>query len=304
MKKETFEKLEQSFEEAVAIESGEMAPARATILEVPEKSMRKARTILYPQSILDPRTPDEMFCEEAQAMTAAGHNAHLIDTEALTAGPARIRPPFEHGACVVYRGWMLTHGEYVNLAASVERAGGFCFTSPEQYVAAHHLPNWYAVVKDYTPETVFFDTDADLVSELRRLGWERFFVKDHVKSLKTSVGSIVEDPKQIETVVSEMEKYRGFIEGGLCVRRVEDFIASSERRYFVLNRTPFAAEPDSAIPESVAYCAEAIPSPFFSVDVARRADGVERIVEVGDGQVSDLVGWSVGRFVEIWGETD
>jgi hypothetical protein len=46
---------------------------------------------------------------------------------------------------------------------------------------------------------------------LRRLGWERIFVKDHVKSLKTSVGSIVEDPKEIETVVSEMEKYRGFI---------------------------------------------------------------------------------------------
>jgi len=42
---------------------------------------------------------------------------------------------------------------------------------------------------------------------------------------------------------------------------------------------------------------------MFAVDVARRADGVERIVEVGDGQVSDLVGWSVGRFVEIWGET-
>ena len=299
----TFEKLEQQFEEAVAIESGEMAPASASIREAPEKNMGKARTILYPQSILDPRTPDEMFREETQAMTAAGHNAHLIYTDVLDTRPARVRPPFEPGASVVYRGWMLTHGEYVNLAASVERAGGSCFTSPEQYVATHHLPNWYAVVKDYTPETVFLDTDADLVSELRRLGWERFFVKDYVKSLKTSVGSIVEDPKQIETVVSEMEKYRGFIEGGLCVRRVEDFIASSERRYFVLNRTPFAAEPDSAIPEPVAYCAEAIPSPFFSVDVARRADGVERIVEVGDGQVSDLVGWSVERFVEIWGET-
>ena len=86
-----------------------------------------------------------MFREEAQAMTAAGHNPHLIDTEALTAGAARIRPPLEPGACVVYRGWMLTYGEYVNLAASVEKAGGYCFTSPEQYLATHHLPNWYAV---------------------------------------------------------------------------------------------------------------------------------------------------------------
>src|SRR5512145_3206982 len=115
-------------------------------------------SLLYPQSVLEPRTPDEMFRDEVQAMKAAGHNVHLIDTEALTSSMARIRPPFEPGPSVVYRGWMLTHGEYVNLAASIERAGGICFTSPEQYVVTHYLPNWYAVVKDYTPETVFLDT--------------------------------------------------------------------------------------------------------------------------------------------------
>jgi ATP-grasp domain, R2K clade family 3 len=260
-------------------------------------------SLLYPQSILEQWTPDEMFSEEAQAMKAVGRSIHLIDTEALDSGPSRIRPPFEPGARIAYRGWMLTHGEYVNLAASVERAGGFCSASPEEYVTTHHLPNWYAVAKDYTPETVFLDTDADLTSELRRLGWEKFFIKDHVKSLKTSVGSIIEDPEQIEIVVSEMEKYRGFIEGGLCIRRVEDFIAGSERRYFVLNRTPYASEPGAAIPAPVVFCAGAIPSPFFSVDIAVRADGVERIVEIGDGQVSDLVGWSVERFVDIWGRT-
>jgi hypothetical protein len=259
-------------------------------------------SLLYPQSVLNPRMPDELFREETEAMAAASHTVHLIDTEALGSGPSRIRPPFEPGARVVYRGWMLTHGEYVNLAASVERAGGLCVASPEDYLATHHLPNWYPIVKNYTPETAFLDTGADLASELRRLGWEKFFVKDHVKSLKTPIGSIIEDPEQIEMVVSEMEKSRGFIEGGLCIRRVEDFIAGSERRYFVLNRTPYAAEPGAAIPEPVVLCAGAIPSLFFSVDIARRADGVERIVEIGDGQVSDLVGWSLERFVEIWSD--
>jgi ATP-grasp domain, R2K clade family 3 len=244
--------------------------------------------------------PEELFRDEAQAMTAAGRKIHMIDTDDLSSGPTRIRPSLESGARVVYRGWMLTIGDYMNLAASVERAGGSCLTSPEEYVATHYLPNWYAVVKDYTPETIFLDTDADLVSELQRLGWGKFFVKDYVKSLKTSVGSIIEDPKQIQMVVSEMEKYRGFIEGGLCIRRVEDFIAGSDQRFFVLNKTPYAARLEETIPEAVALCAAAIPSLFFSVDVARRADGVERIVEIGDGQVSDLVGWSIERFVEIW----
>jgi len=51
-------------------------------------------------------------------------------------------------------------------------------------------------------------------------------------------------------------------------------------------------------------CAGAIPSPFFSLEVTRRADGVERVDEIGDGQVSDLVGWSVERFVDIWRDAD
>jgi hypothetical protein len=166
---------------------------------------------LYPQSVLEPRMPDELFVEETKAMTAAGHKIHLIDTEALSYGPARIRPRCDSLVRVVYRGWMLAQGEYVNLATSIEAAGGICFTSTDQYIATHYLPNWYPMVKDYTPETIFLGTDVDLVCELRRLGWGQVFVKDFVKSLKTSVGSIVVDPEQVETVVSEMEKYRGFI---------------------------------------------------------------------------------------------
>jgi hypothetical protein len=228
----------------------------------------------------------------------------LIDIEPLGSGPVRLRPALEPGARVVYRGWMLTLDDYRTLAESVERFGGSCATSPDQYAATHYLPNWYNLVKDLTPpETVFFDADADLVDGVGQLGWGRYFVKDHVKSLKTSVGSIVECPDQIATVVSEMKKYRGLIEGGLCIRRVEDFIDGTEQRYFVLNQIPYSSERDAAIPEPVSYCAAAISSPFFSVDVARRSDGVDRvdrIVEVGDGQVSDLVGWSASRFVEMW----
>jgi hypothetical protein len=73
-------------------------------------------------------------------------------------------------------------------------------------------------------------------------------------------------------------------------------------RYFVLNRMPYVAEPGAAIREPGAFCAGLLASPFFSVDIARRADGIDRIVEIGAGQVSDLVGWSVERFVEIWSD--
>ena len=74
----------------------------------------------------------------------------------------------------------------------------------------------------------------------------------------------------------------------------------SERRYFVLLGVAYAASEDAAVPAIVQRCAQRLPSKFFSVDVAQRADGQLRVVEVGDGQVSDLVGWSPNVFAAMW----
>ncbi len=134
---------------------------------------------------------------------------------------------------------------------------------------------------------------------LRNLGWNRFFIKDFVKSLKTGSGSLIERPEQIDLLMQEMQQFRGKIEGGICARQFEEFKPETEQRYFVLDG--LAASFDGAPPPQIAQdCAGRIPSRFFSVDVVERADGVLRVVEIGDGQVSDLVGWSVPRFAELW----
>ncbi len=57
------------------------------------------------------------------------------------------------------------------------------------------------------------------------------------------------------------------------------------------------------IPEIVGECAKRINSKFFSVDVIERADGEMRVVEIGDGQVSDLANeWTKERFTVLWVE--
>jgi hypothetical protein len=94
-----------------------------------------------------------------------------------------------------------------------------------------------------------------------------------------------------------MKRFRGVIEGGFCVRRVEKFLLATERRYFVLDGTAHANEGD--VPSIVYECARRHRSRFFSVDVVERDDGQLRIVEVGDGQVSDLVGWELQRFAAV-----
>ena len=264
---------------------------------------------LYSADLLQPRLPDEMLRDEAEKMAANRHGVSLMDSNTFALVRAAAYPPPQPGSCVVYRGWMLTPTEYGTLAASVERQGSGLYTSPEQYVATHYLPNWYPLLADLTPETVVLDPDAaDLVPALERLkeqGWPRFFVKDYVKSLKTAGGSVINAPEEIERVMAEMRKFRGTIEGGLCVRRYEDFVPDSEVRYFVRDDMAYAPESQGLIPLVVSQCAErlsgSLGSRFFSVDVARRTDSVERVVEVGDGQVSDRVGWTVDAFVALWG---
>ncbi|HEV7301124.1 MAG TPA: ATP-grasp domain-containing protein [Tepidisphaeraceae bacterium] len=243
---------------------------------------------------------EEMFGDQYGAVQAAGFTASVCPDAALRAArPLRDIPA---GATIVYRGWMLNAGDYARLAGAVGDAGAGLLTSPAAYLAAHHLPNWYPLIEAFTPETRVLTMGDDLEVQLRSLGWDAFFIKDYVKSIKTSDGSIIRDPSQIGHVVSEMERLRGEVEGGLCVRRVEPFVAKTERRYFVLQGKAFGPD-DEPVPELVAQVAERIPSPFFSVDVVVRTDGALRIVEVGDGQVSDLVGWSAERFAAIWPRT-
>jgi hypothetical protein len=61
------------------------------------------------------------------------------------------------------------------------------------------------LIRDLTPETRFFSIDNDLESELNKLGWNGFFIKDYVKSLKTSVGSIIDRPSAIRTFVCDRD---------------------------------------------------------------------------------------------------
>jgi hypothetical protein len=204
---------------------------------------------------------------------------------------------------------MLYEKEYDTLLEMITAMGGTPFITKEQYYATHYLPNWYPLVERLTPTTIFksvenADTWIETAKFLTHTG-EKIQIKDYVKSLKTAGGSVITSEDEVETVLTNMQKYRGTIEGGICLRKWEEFMPNSEKRYFVLNGKFYS--PDSELYDmramdilvAVAHMFP-IPSPFFSVDIAERQDGIFRIVEIGDGQVSDLVQWTSKRFAEIW----
>jgi hypothetical protein len=253
---------------------------------------------LVPADPLEARRPDPYFVAQVDALRHAGHRVGVVP-DAVIDGQAPLSG-VPSGAVVLYRGWMLNPAGYGNFGHAIRVAGAVPYISRAQYLATHHLPGWYPLIKDLTPETHVFSRDVDLEAELRALAWPEFFVKDYVKSLKTGLGSFLNDPAHIQALLEQMESFRGEIEGGICVRRVDPVVPDSERRDLVVAGVPNAAEANEPIPEVGHPCVKRLGSPFYSVDVALREDGVERVVEVGDGQVSDLVGaWTPRRLVEI-----
>ena len=255
---------------------------------------------LFPNDCFNPRQPDLAYEERFLSFKQAGLRTALIEIESLDNPNSQVYPELAAGDSVIYLGWMLSKQDYIHLSKIIHKQAAGLWNNVTEYLHTHYLCNWYPYLQDLTPETKFYPLDADLETELKKLNWERYFIKDYVKSLKTSVGSIIDRPEEINTVLAEMKKYRGEIEGGICIRRVEDFIVESERRYFVFNGKVFAPDANETIPDIVDRCIPRIKSNFYSVDVIERRDGVKRIVEVGDGQVSDLVNWSIERFIEIW----
>ena len=258
--------------------------------------------VVYPSNPLRPKETDEQFAAEADAVRAVGFEVSVFSMEDFQNGDFRLAPALPAEVEVLYRGWMMSASEYNSFISSLAHvANTRPITSLESYLSSHHLPNWYPLISDLTPETRVFPQACDLESELRGLSWPEFFIKDYVKSLKTAVGSRISKPEQVSAVVADMRRFRGTIEGGFCVRRVEDFLPDTERRYFILDGVPHA--PSGPAPPIVLECAKRLSSRFYSVDVVQRTDGQLRIVEVGDGQVSDLVGWAPEKFAEVLRKT-
>ena len=238
-----------------------------------------------------------LFRPQAECLRQRGFSVSIVRDEVFSEG-ASIRG-ISAGATVIYRGWMVRPNEYQRFNDAVIAVGAIPLTSPDAYRLTHHLPNWYSSLAEFTAETVWFEPSADIAAELKRLDWGKYFLKDYVKSLKVDGGSIVHSPEDGARWMREMLAYRDELEGGICVRRVEHFVPETERRYFVLHGKAYSPN-DHEVPQPVVVAAERIASPFFTVDVAQNFAGDWRIVELGDGQVSDLVGWSPERFADIW----
>ena len=253
--------------------------------------------LLYPSDPFDRKQPDEDYHHEFVAARAAGLDCVLFSFEDFRSGTFKPHPAGALQADVLYRGWMLAPDDYERLCQAVEAAGARMRVDPPAYKRCHYLPEWYEACREFTPRTRFCARDDDFAVRLAGVGWAAFFVKDFVKSLTTSRGSIARDAAEVGEIVDLMERYRGRIEGGICVREFENLVPDTEERYFVVDGRAHAR--DGNVPAVVRDIARRIDSPFFSVDIVRDSGGRRRLIELGDGQVSDRKKWSASTFAAL-----
>lgn len=254
--------------------------------------------LLYPCDVFDTKQPDEIFKAEYAAAKAVGITCSLFSMEDFECGDFKPRPTFAEGEKVIYRGWMLSPDNYAFLHAAIYKKGATPLTSLVQYRYCHYLLEWYAACEEFTPKTIFTTKDADFNALLADLDWQAYFIKDYVKSLTTSRGSVARNIEDIIEVIRQIEKYKGSIEGGICIREYEHLLPETEERYFVFKGKAFAR--DGIVPELVQQIAVRVDSPLFSVDIVQAANGDLRLIELGDGQVSDIKKWPIETFAQIF----
>lgn len=253
--------------------------------------------LLFPSDPFNKSAPDESYAEEFEAWRQLGMQCSLFSLEEFDEGEFRATPAFASQEVVLYRGWMLTPGKYVELCKAITASGATPKVSPEEYRRCHYLPEWYSLCRDFTPETVIFPPQADFMVGLAGLEWPGYFVKDFVKSLTTQRGSVASSPEEVAEIVRLLERYRGEVEGGVCVRRFELLLAETEERYFVFNGQAYSRQ--GHVPGLVHELTRRIDSPFFSADIVSSEGGELRLIELGDGQVSDRKKWPVERFLAM-----
>jgi hypothetical protein len=263
---------------------------------------------------LRPRRVDEHFAAEAEAVREAGGTVGLIDHDALLRGDADAavaRVPGDLGPAW-YRGWMVPAARYRELAKALAARGGGLLVPPDDYRRAHELPGWYDVFAGVTPQSVWCAAEPgrllsteDIVKLVAPLGTGPGIVKDFVKSRKHEwdeacyLPDLADTPAVHRVVRRFVELQDTDLAGGVVVRAFEAFVATGpdagEARVWWLDGEPVVvgAHPDTPdrapVPDLTAVrpLVRALGCRFVTTDLARRADGAWRVVEVGDGQVSD-----------------
>ncbi len=234
-------------------------------------------------------------------------------------------PTQNAGITAVLRGWMLRSEQYGAFYHVLrEQKGIQLINTPQQYADCHELPGWLERVAELTPETVIVpgvppNIDAFIQAVQERFHTGGIVIKDNVKSRKHEWLDAcyipdVADRANLKRVVDNFVQGQGReIAGGLIGRRFIPLLTSDIdsrtgtpvpekwRVFRIVGAESLIArywapqlQSESATifntdaVASVLAKLDGIGSRFYTADFALTMNGEVILIEVGDGQVSDI----------------
>ena len=282
----------------------------------------KELRILFPCDYFNHRKVDEAYKAEFDVATAMGFKTLLYDYDRLVSERYVSLIGDSHpDAEIMYRGWMLSIKQYELLYDALVKAGHRLINTGTEYKFCHYFDEIYDVIIHDTPEIYKTLTPQSSLEQ----SWKNlktwfdgsFMIKDNVKSVKGSI----DFPNRIHntvtfheysSIINKFIKLRGdlftgeiilkeFVElqkYGISINGKVTEFTNEVRAFFydekLVSLSQNSDQYDMIIPpdvppmELVMKYAKKLPSNFFTIDFAERADGQWIILETGDGQVSGL----------------
>lgn len=263
-------------------------------------------TILFPSSYYGIDKVDEDMKQEYGAVLVDGHfRVILFGYDAwFSEGKLRLSEKPDENITAIYRGWMMQPDQYKSFYEKLQERHIHLITTPAMYELMHMFPVVYPQIKDDTAKILTFPLHSRIDIDLVKSQFNRFMVKDYVKSVKGT-----EFPSYFDQSITQEEfdrwmevfyHYRAnLLTGGICIK---EFLPlkrygdkTNEYRVYYLNHEIISVSRNSLqgnytpiVPQQMVEKWRNLNSVFYTVDFAELEDGSWKIIEVGDGSVSGL----------------
>lgn len=275
-------------------------------------------TILFPSDFFNRKKADKALQAEYEAAINTGrfqivlfnYDQWLNERKLVLSNTPKIQ------VHAVYRGWMMKPECYKDFYDELKTQNIHLITPPSAYELFHIFPNIYKYLSEDTAEIMIFTQGTKIDVEVVKKHFNRFMVKDYVKSVKGT-----EFPRFFTQDITQEEfdrwlevfyKYRGnLFTGGICIKQYLNLKQYggkvNEYRVFIINHKIATISRNSGQgnytplpPQKLLDKYKHLESPFFTLDCAELEDGTWKILEVGDGSVSGL---SDGQDYEVFFRT-
>ena len=203
----------------------------------------------------------------------------------------------------IYRGWMMKPDQYRLFYQSLLKQNIKLINNPDEYELMHIFPNVYKYLEEDTAKMKIYPLNFNIDVEDIKSKFDRFMVKDFVKSVKGT-----NFPRYFDNTVSQDDfdewmkvfyKYRGnLLTGGICIKEYLDlkrYDQINEYRVFYVNHEIATISRNSnqslltpLPPQNLIEKYKNLNSSYYTIDFVELENGDWKIIEAGDGEVSGL----------------